>query len=284
MEQHPIPRQITTFQFKLIGFMTLRQFVYILMFGAIALLAWFGMPILVPIPIFGQLIAIIIMLAGFGFALIPINDRPMDVFIRNFIKRINSPTQFTYRKHNLPNDLLSNLFFVQDPHHSFAHIESKEKLQAYMNKTAQANVLEQNRAQRLEQINAAIVSAHATPLPALTRQAGQTRPSQSATATITAPKKPPTPTREPFFIGIIKNKKGTPLPGALLYVKDANNKPVRLLKTNPHGIFATYTQIPPGPYVLEPQDPTGTYFFDTMKVELHEKNPTQIAITSKELL
>lgn len=284
MEQHPIPRQITTFQFKLIGFMTLRQFVYILMFGAIALLAWFGMPILVPIPIFGQLIAIIILLAGFGFALIPINDRPMDVFIRNFIKRINSPTQFTYRKNNQPNELLSNLFFVQDPHHAFAHVESKEKLQAYMNKTAQVNVLDQNRAARLEQITAAIVSAHATPLPTLNRQTAQLRMSQGAVSTITAPKTPPTPTRQPFFIGTIKNKKGTPLPGALLYVKDMSNKPVRLLKTNPHGVFATYTQIPAGTYLLEPQDPTGTYFFDTMKVELHEKNPTQIVITSKEML
>ena len=29
MDGHPIPRQITTFEFKLIGFMTLRQFLYL---------------------------------------------------------------------------------------------------------------------------------------------------------------------------------------------------------------------------------------------------------------
>src|SRR5438270_526220 len=32
MEQHAIPRQITSFEFKLIGFMTLKQFLYLLVF------------------------------------------------------------------------------------------------------------------------------------------------------------------------------------------------------------------------------------------------------------
>lgn len=281
MEQHPIPRQITTFQFKLIGFLTLRQFVYIIMFVAVGALVWFGFPLLVPIPLLGQFLGIIIGLAGVVFAMVPINDRPMDVTIRNFIKRINSPTQFTYKKHNDPIDVLTNLYFSEDPHHAIAHVDSKEKLAAYMARTHQANPIDQNRAQKLQQINAAIVQAHATPLPIITKQMGQLKQAQ---AVVTAPQKAPTPTKEPFFFGVVTNKKGTPLPGALVYVKDLSNKPIRLLKTNPHGVFATYTQIPPGQYILEPQDPSGTYFFDTMKVELHEQNKAQIHLQSKEML
>jgi F-type H+-transporting ATPase subunit alpha len=47
MEQHPIPRQITTFEFKLIGFMTLKQFLYIL----ISIPAGFVVYKVFPIPI-----------------------------------------------------------------------------------------------------------------------------------------------------------------------------------------------------------------------------------------
>jgi protocatechuate 3,4-dioxygenase beta subunit len=281
MEQHPIPRQITTFQFKLIGFLTLRQFVYILMFAAVGILVWFALPILIPIPLVAQFLAIVIGLAGIAFAMIPINDRPMDVFIKNFIKRINSPTQFTYKKNNRPIELLTNLYFAQDPHHVFAHVDSKEKLASYIARTRSVNAIDQTRAQKLQQINTAIVSAHATPLPIISRQVAQLKTTQSL---VTAQNKAPQHTKEPFFFGVVTNKKGTPLPGALVYVKDLSNKPVRLLKTNPHGVFATYTIIPTGTYILEPQDPTGTYFFDTMKVELKETNNTQIHLQSKEIL
>jgi len=45
MEQHAVPRQITTFEFKLIGFMTLRQFIYLLVFIPLGVVVYFLFPI-----------------------------------------------------------------------------------------------------------------------------------------------------------------------------------------------------------------------------------------------
>jgi hypothetical protein len=66
MEQgHPIPRQITTFEFKLIGFLTLRQFIYLVIFIPAGYLTF----ILFPIPLLNILFGILIASywSGFGF-------------------------------------------------------------------------------------------------------------------------------------------------------------------------------------------------------------------------
>lgn len=90
--------------------------------------------------------------------------------------------------------------------------------------------------------------------------------------------------KKPFFIGEVKNNKHISLPGILIYVKDGRGTPVRLLKTNPHGIFATYNPLVPGEYSFEMKDPKNIYFFDTMKIAIGEHNQGNIEIVSKEML
>lgn len=93
MEQHPIPGAITTYKFKLVGDMTLKQFLEL---AAGVVSAWV---------LFNSGTNFIIKwtlgptLAFFGFALafLPIEDRPLDQWIINFVKAIYSPTQFLYR-------------------------------------------------------------------------------------------------------------------------------------------------------------------------------------------
>ena len=94
MENHPIPQDITGFQFKLIGDMTIKQFAYL---AAGAVIGWvlFILPLIafVKIPL-----AALSILTGVGFAFFPIEGRPMDLMITNFAKAIFSPTQFIYQK------------------------------------------------------------------------------------------------------------------------------------------------------------------------------------------
>ena len=45
MEQHPIPRQITSFEFKLIGFMTLKEFLYVVIFAPLGYIVYSLFPI-----------------------------------------------------------------------------------------------------------------------------------------------------------------------------------------------------------------------------------------------
>ena len=75
MDQHPIPRQITTFEFKLVGFLTIKQFVYLVIFVALGL-AIYG---LTPIPVLNVMLGVLTASIGAAFAFIPINDRPMEV-------------------------------------------------------------------------------------------------------------------------------------------------------------------------------------------------------------
>lgn len=94
MENHPIPQDITGFQFKLIGNMTVRQFAYL---AAGVVLAWicYALPLslLIKLPF-----SLIFGFSGVAFAFLPIEGRPMDVMISNFVKALLSPTQFIYIK------------------------------------------------------------------------------------------------------------------------------------------------------------------------------------------
>jgi hypothetical protein len=94
MEQHPVPQNVTTFQFRLIGDMTLKQFGYL---AAGAILAYVSYKLPLPFIVTWPL-AVTFALLGFGFAFVPVEERPMDVWVFSFFKSIYSPTQYMWQK------------------------------------------------------------------------------------------------------------------------------------------------------------------------------------------
>lgn len=288
MEGHPIPRQITTFEFKLIGFLTLRQFIYLLVFIPLG----FVLYKLFPIPIINIVLAIIIGAVGPVMAFVPVNDRPIDVWIKNFIKRITSPTQYTYHKHNNPLYFLKNLYFVQDPHRVLSHVESQEKLAAYLTSTKKSASITNKTSKN--SINTMLQSSSATLKGSLKQpQPPQTNPhtvsdAQPQPIDSQSPQQPIAPSqttpKTPFFTGVVRNHKLIPLPGILIYVKGENGDVLRLLKSNPHGVFATFSPLSAGEYLFELKDPRGGYFFDTMKLPVEISNTKPYEFYSKELI
>ena len=99
MDNHPIPQDITGFQFKLIGKMTIRQFIYVAIGGVIAWLMFF---IIEPPSIIKWPVSVIALGLGTMIAFVPIDGRPMDTMLRNFINALMSPTQFIYQKEGGP--------------------------------------------------------------------------------------------------------------------------------------------------------------------------------------
>src|SRR3990167_3316868 len=94
MENHPIPQDITGFQFKLIGDMTIKQFAYI---AGFVIFGW----VVYSFPIYSFIrIPLALLIGSFGAALafVPISGRPMDIMIANFIRALFNPTQFVYEK------------------------------------------------------------------------------------------------------------------------------------------------------------------------------------------
>lgn len=95
MNQHPIPQNVTQYEFKLIGFMTLKQFG---MLGGFLLLAFLITKIPLIPGIFTWPIAFSFALIGFAIAFVPLEERTLDVWLINFAKAVYSPTQYIWRK------------------------------------------------------------------------------------------------------------------------------------------------------------------------------------------
>ena len=94
MENHPIPQDVTGFQFKLIGNMTVKQFAYVAVGVVLSVIVYY-LPILFIIKI-----PFIILFAGVGVSLafLPIDGRPMDVMLTQFLHALIYPNQYIYAK------------------------------------------------------------------------------------------------------------------------------------------------------------------------------------------
>lgn len=94
LKQHAIPQNIMDVEFKLVGDLTLRQFIYVSVGLAIAYIS------LVSNVNFLIKWTIIILFGGSGlaFAFLPINDRSLDIWLINFFTAVYSPTRRIWRK------------------------------------------------------------------------------------------------------------------------------------------------------------------------------------------
>jgi len=94
MENHPIPQDVTGFKFKLIGSITVKQFLYLLGFGILTVVS-----LMIPMAIFIKA-PLMMLFSGIGviLAFIPIEGRPADVMIANFAKAIPSENRYIFRK------------------------------------------------------------------------------------------------------------------------------------------------------------------------------------------
>ena len=275
MDLHPIPRQITTFEFKLIGFMTVRQFGYVLLAGVIGYLFFLA----VPIQILNVIVGVLILSVGLLFAFVPINDRPFDVFVRNLMKRLNSPTQYVFRKHDKALRIFDELYFEANPHIIMAHVDSKEKLATYLSLKNQSLDKQEEQNDHHVRVQSLLKQKLVVPAPSVVKP----EPTKQISSTPTVTKKPQI-TKHPIFTGVVYNKRHIPLPGVLLYIRDHNNSVLRILKTNPHGVFATFNPLPEGEYIIEIVDSSGGYLFDKTTIAITNQTRHNFEFVSKETI
>lgn len=96
MEAHPIPQNVTSFEFHLIGDMTLKQFGYLAAGAGSAYLVFvvFAMNY----PVISWPLIILFAGAGFAFAFLPIRSRPLDYWLSSFLKAVYSPTKRVWER------------------------------------------------------------------------------------------------------------------------------------------------------------------------------------------
>lgn len=98
MEPHPIPQNVTSFQFHLVGDMTLKQFLYLA--GGVAFAYLLFVTVAKDYPLVAWPVIIVSALAGVAFAFLPFASRPLDYWVATFLKTIYSPTKRRWKKNS----------------------------------------------------------------------------------------------------------------------------------------------------------------------------------------
>jgi hypothetical protein len=275
MENHPIPRQITTFEFKLIGFLTLHQFIYLCIFFPLAVIFYY----LIPLPFLNILFAIFCVCIGLAIAFVPYNERSLDVWIKNFLKKLFSSSQYYYIKRNPPPAFLKDVFIYSSPKIVQTHLVASQKLSSYLSKKKP----EESENNQKKQIRQLISSPPLTPPDKTVSPTAESQSKLTESLSIYL-KTDASSIKKPFLFGVVKNSKNLPLSDVLVYIKNEAGQNIRILKTNAHGLFATFHPFPPNNYIFEIKDLGNKFFFDTMKIKVSAENKKPLNFVSKELL
>lgn len=133
--QHAIPQAIMSVEFKIIGDLTLKQFVYLLVFCG---LAYASFMLVKPFIIKWSLVVICVG-TGLAFAFLPLGDRGLDVWIVNFIKAMFAPNQYIYQKHEpIPSVFLyQNIDVVKNELITLTPTSSRRRIEEYLKQQEQ---------------------------------------------------------------------------------------------------------------------------------------------------
>lgn len=277
MDNHPIPQDVTGFQFKLIGNMTVKQFAYL---AAGIVFAWvlYQLPINIFIKFpFCAFSAIL----GIGLAFVPVSGRPMDIMIGNYIKALIRPTQFIYQKvggqiylpSKIPLAAVKNLKQYANALSPFP----KDKLKTYLESLNTANpqpidIVEKQSIAVPQPIAVAAPASLNTTQPNIPQPPifqGQTKITLSAPRTLNRQSDVSSISDSPNLItGITKDARGNALPSILVEVKDKDGSPIRAFRTNEFGRFASATPLTNGTYTIEFEDPKAQNKFEKITINV----------------
>lgn len=286
VEGHPIPQDITGFQFRIIGDLTIKQFAYLALSLILGwLLITIPLPLLIKIPF-----AILVVGTGILFAFIPIQGRSADTMVMLFIRALFNANEYTYQKQQLSqpqlpmqqasttqaettattpmNPLPATLpVAAQDQppsssDHPAVH-ESGESLEKQLQDSQQEKqrleeqllLLQQQLQQKQQTTTASPITAKLPPQTPL-----------SAGVVKNANGTPVSPDVPNLILGVVKDSRGNILPNILIEVKDKDDNPVRAFKTNPQGQFASATPLLNGTYIISFEDPKKQQQFDTIEI------------------
>lgn len=282
IDNHPIPQDVSHFQFKLIGDLTVKQFGYLI--GA-AVLTY----VLYIVPLFWFIkfpVMFVTALSGIILCFIPIEGRPSDVMLRNFIRALFMPNEFIFDKQashifmekvnitpsplmqtqSIPTPIAVPPVAVQAPSVSAPVVPTPKPA---------SPVTTQPQPQPAIKIDTPIASPEpikkpdeAPPLPE-TAVVAETKPRvrilDQAASLIAG--FPVLPDAGNILLGICRDSRGNAIPNVLIEVKNQEGNPVRAFKTNTLGQFASATPLQNGTYTIYLEDTVGTHTFDTVVIE-----------------
>lgn len=251
MEQHPVPQQIASYEFRLVGDMTLKQFGY-LASGCLVGLIFYGSSLpgfLKWSLVFGS------GFLGFAFAFLPIEERPLSQWLMAFIRAIFSPTQFIWQKKPAeleifksppglgPKIILSSTLIPPT---------DRQQLDEYL-KTLPSQSAEL----------AQVIQPFPTILPERPIRIRKPRVYEAKTSRELPIPTPPN--RPNILVGMVLDSANQMIEGAILEIRRSDGMPVRALKTNKLGQFQIVTPLDNDIYEIEVEKEG--FEFDIIKIE-----------------
>ncbi len=291
MEQHPVPQHIASYEFHLVGDMTLKQFGYLASGVVVGLIFYAsGLPFYVKWPVivfFGVL--------GVALAFFPIQERPLSQWIVAFTKAIFNPTQFIWQKRAIPPEIFKPTPAKITPK-TPAPPGDQKQLGEYLATLPPSQIkspLEQQEESFLKQVsNLFQLVQPVQPKPAiqpirppqpftLPEKPGPGRPRKPVVEAKISPKLPipAPPTRANILVGMVLDQSGDLVEGAILEIRNSQGIPVRALKTNKIGQFQIATPLENDTYEVEVEK--GGLNFDIIKIEAKGEIISPIEIRAK---
>ena len=268
MEQHPIPQQISSYQFRLVGDMTLKQF-FQLAGGVLFALLFYASRLhpLIKWPIMSFFV-----LLGVGLAFFPLGERPLEKWIVAFFKAIYSPTLFSWKK---TEGKVS--YFQEETAASTEETQISRVQEKRGGISAKFEELETSFLSKLSDlwsfpvVQSVPSLAQAAPFPKLVIEektptqekiqeikitpitpSSTFSPSGATSAVVfsleAAPPAPPTTPNT--VVGQVIDGERKIVEGAILEIRDAAGRPVRALKSNKLGHFLIVTPLINGKYEI----------------------------------
>lgn len=256
MEQHPIPQPVSSYEFQLIGSMTLKQFAKLTSCVLVAIVFY-----TLPLPAFLKWpLIIFFILLGLGLAFFPINERPLDTWIFSFFKAVFSPTQYVWRRTPLSKQTKSTAVNIPSLPKTTTSLINPPTItnqtpltQTSANPQITAEKPEFQEDKFLQNINSLFATATLPkPKSTFTPPPISSIPKELAVEAKIAQKNsfPFAPAMPNIICGVVKTKEGQLITGAILEVMDAHGTSVRAMRTSKLGQFLTATSLPNGIYEI----------------------------------
>lgn len=264
MEQHPIPQQITSYEFKLVGEMTLKQFgkaaggiIIALLINATGLVFFVKWPLM-----------FIFAAGGLAMAFVPFQDRPLETWLLSFIRSIYMPTIYVWKKKPNPNwldiDLSKKIDIEKDEEAIEIPVKSSEKVKEFIESLPSVKKEVANDIEKKEEYVPEI-KTETTSKVDLNIQ--KQKLGATGSAVFGSIPMPDTPTEPNVLAGMVTDSMGKIIEGAIVEIQDSAGNPSRVLKTNALGQFKASTQLANGEYLVVPEKEGRR--FDRVKVTLN---------------
>ena len=271
LSQHQIPQEISSYEFHLVGDMTLKQFAKMAAGVIIA-----GIFYTSHLPGFLRFFLTLLPLAiAAALAFAPINGRPLEAWFLIFLRRIYSPTIFFWEKTPaaVDFDLLAHQAHQARFFHKVAVGRETQKAREFLASLPQSSsnlgsAPSPPPPSSSPSQNKAASPSHKMDWRGLAQlwQSEET-PQQTTQAQFVNQKLPATPTQPNIVSGLVVNSEGDTIEGAIVEIQDAEGNPVRAMRTNGLGQFQTATPLPNGNYlIITEKEP---YQFDIMKINVN---------------